>query len=91
MTPAFFRGVSTRMHRYKISEPTIYGTMSDEELVALFTGYGYKVRVGHFFLPTPLSLSPRWPSPLKGNLRCFSCHLGSRDADCGWLWRRGRS
>lgn len=26
---------------YKISSPTIYGTMSDEELTALFRGYGY--------------------------------------------------
>lgn len=26
---------------YKISSPTIYGTMSDEELTHLFTGYGY--------------------------------------------------
>lgn len=33
------------LNGYKISEPTIYGTMSDEELVALFTGYGYKVRI----------------------------------------------
>ena len=28
---------------YKISNPTIYGTMSDDELLALFTGYGYHV------------------------------------------------
>lgn len=27
---------------YKISSPTIYGTMSDEELTHLFTGYGYQ-------------------------------------------------
>ncbi|MBI5753900.1 phosphoketolase family protein, partial [Candidatus Peregrinibacteria bacterium] len=27
---------------YKISNPTIYGTMSDSELKALFTGYGYE-------------------------------------------------
>ena len=30
---------------YKISNPTIYGTMSDAELSQLFTGYGYKVRI----------------------------------------------
>ena len=30
---------------YKISEPTIFGCMSDSELGALFTGYGYQVRV----------------------------------------------
>ena len=28
---------------YKISNPTIFGTMSDEELLHLFTGYGYQV------------------------------------------------
>lgn len=30
---------------YKISSPTIYGTMADDELAALFTGYGYLPRV----------------------------------------------
>ena len=30
---------------YKISNPTIYGTMSDADLTHLFTGYGYKVRI----------------------------------------------
>src|SRR5215469_6656098 len=29
---------------YKISTPTIYGAMSDDELRALFTGYGYEPR-----------------------------------------------
>lgn len=29
---------------FKISERTIYGTMDDKELVALFTGYGYQAR-----------------------------------------------
>jgi xylulose-5-phosphate/fructose-6-phosphate phosphoketolase len=29
---------------FKISERTIYGTMDDAELVALFSGYGYHVR-----------------------------------------------
>jgi xylulose-5-phosphate/fructose-6-phosphate phosphoketolase len=29
---------------FKISERTIYGTMDDIELVALFAGYGYQVR-----------------------------------------------
>lgn len=29
---------------FKISERTIYGCMDDEELVALFTGYGYQAR-----------------------------------------------
>src|SRR5713226_5752252 len=32
------------LNRYKISNPTIYGTMSDEELFSLFTGYGYQVQ-----------------------------------------------
>lgn len=30
------------LNGYKISGPTIYGRMSDEELTALFTGYGYE-------------------------------------------------
>ena len=30
------------LNSYKISEPTIYGSMSNEELWALFTGYGYQ-------------------------------------------------
>ena len=30
------------LNGYKIANPTIYGTMSDEELLALFTGYGYQ-------------------------------------------------
>jgi xylulose-5-phosphate/fructose-6-phosphate phosphoketolase len=29
---------------FKISERTIYGTMDDKEMVALFSGYGYQVR-----------------------------------------------
>jgi xylulose-5-phosphate/fructose-6-phosphate phosphoketolase len=31
------------LNGYKISNPTIYGTMSDQELLDLFTGYGYRV------------------------------------------------
>lgn len=31
------------LNGYKISGPTIYGRMSDEELEALFTGFGYEV------------------------------------------------
>ncbi|KAI8823612.1 phosphoketolase [Fimicolochytrium jonesii] len=30
---------------YKIAEPTVFGSMSDEELSALFSGYGYQVRI----------------------------------------------
>jgi xylulose-5-phosphate/fructose-6-phosphate phosphoketolase len=33
------------LNGYKISNPTIYGTMSDEELLQLFTGYGYQVQI----------------------------------------------
>ena len=32
------------LNGYKISAPTIFGRMSDEELIALFTGYGYQPR-----------------------------------------------
>lgn len=31
------------LNGYKIANPTIYGTMSNEELLHLFTGYGYRV------------------------------------------------
>lgn len=33
------------LNGYKISNPTIYGTMSHAELSQLFTGYGYKARI----------------------------------------------
>jgi xylulose-5-phosphate/fructose-6-phosphate phosphoketolase len=33
------------LNGYKISNTTIYGTMSDAELSRLFTGFGYKVRI----------------------------------------------
>jgi len=33
------------LNGFKISSPTIFGTMSDEELRALFTGYGYAPRL----------------------------------------------
>ena len=33
------------LNGYKISAPTVYGRMSDEELLSLFTGYGYQPRI----------------------------------------------
>lgn len=33
------------LNGYKISAPTIFGRMSDDELMALFTGYGYQPRI----------------------------------------------
>jgi len=33
------------LNGYKISAPTIFGRMSDEELMALFTGYGYQPKI----------------------------------------------
>jgi xylulose-5-phosphate/fructose-6-phosphate phosphoketolase len=33
------------LNGYKISAPTVFGRMSDEELIALFTGYGYQPRI----------------------------------------------
>lgn len=33
------------LNGYKISNPTVYGRMSDEELLSLFTGYGYQPRI----------------------------------------------
>ena len=33
------------LNGYKISNPTIFGTMSDEELIDLFKGYGYEPRI----------------------------------------------
>lgn len=32
------------LNGYKISSPTIYGTMSNQELTSLFTGYGYEIK-----------------------------------------------
>jgi xylulose-5-phosphate/fructose-6-phosphate phosphoketolase len=36
------------LNSFKIANPTIFGTMSDDELAALFTGYGYDVRIVSF-------------------------------------------
>jgi xylulose-5-phosphate/fructose-6-phosphate phosphoketolase len=33
------------LNSYKISAPTVFGRMSDKELMALFTGYGYTPRI----------------------------------------------
>ncbi|HLC17993.1 MAG TPA: phosphoketolase family protein [Thermodesulfobacteriota bacterium] len=33
------------LNSFKISSPTIFGTMTDGELESLFTGYGYSVRI----------------------------------------------
>lgn len=33
------------LNGYKISAPTIFGRMTDDELVALFTGYGYNPKI----------------------------------------------
>jgi len=33
------------LNGYKISAPTIFGRMSDEELISLFSGYGYQPRI----------------------------------------------
>jgi len=33
------------LNGYKISAPTIFGRMTDEELISLFTGYGYQPRI----------------------------------------------
>ena len=33
------------LNGYKISNPTIYGSMSDEELTALFSGFGWRPRI----------------------------------------------
>lgn len=47
VNPAADGGVLPILHLngFKISSPTIFGTMDDEELTALFTGYGYAVRI----------------------------------------------
>lgn len=33
------------LNGYKISAPTVFGRMSDDELMSLFTGYGYQPRI----------------------------------------------
>ncbi|CAG1065776.1 xylulose-5-phosphate/fructose-6-phosphate phosphoketolase [uncultured bacterium] len=45
MNPAKDGAVLPILHLngFKIASPTVYGTMSDEELTALFTGFGYSV------------------------------------------------
>jgi len=47
MDPAESGAVLPILHLngYKISNPTIYGTMSDDELFNLFTGYGYQIQL----------------------------------------------
>lgn len=43
------------INKYKISGPTIYGTMDDEDLLALFRGYGYDpILVDSEFLYEPM-------------------------------------
>lgn len=49
------------LNGYKISNPTIYGTMSDEELLHLFRGYGYEPRiVEHKDLHADIYLALDW-------------------------------
>lgn len=36
------------LNGFKIANPTVFGTMSDDELTALFTGYGYAIRFVNF-------------------------------------------
>jgi xylulose-5-phosphate/fructose-6-phosphate phosphoketolase len=36
------------LNGFKISNPTIFGTMNDAELEALFTGYGYNIRTVNY-------------------------------------------
>ncbi|WP_338874640.1 phosphoketolase family protein [Spirosoma sp. SC4-14] len=47
LNPATSGAVLPILHAngYKLSGPTIYGRMSHDELVHLFTGYGYQVRI----------------------------------------------
>ncbi|EPQ30109.1 uncharacterized protein PFL1_02226 [Pseudozyma flocculosa PF-1] len=37
------------LNRFKISEKTIFGSMDEAELVTLFSGYGYQVRVVDYY------------------------------------------
>lgn len=49
------------LNQYKISSRTIYGSMSDEDLLHLFSGYGYQVRiVGDDDLDADLYASMDW-------------------------------
>jgi len=49
------------LNGYKISNPTIFGTMDNEELFHLFTGYGYQPRiVEHHDLHADLFTSLDW-------------------------------
>ncbi len=42
------------LNGYKLSGPTIFGRMSEEELTALFTGYGYEMRLVSGDQPLPV-------------------------------------
>lgn len=50
LNPATDGAVLSFLHLngFKIANPTIFGTMTDGELEALFTGYGYSVRIVGF-------------------------------------------
>jgi len=51
------------LNGFKISSTTIYGTMSDEDLIKLFNGYGYTARiVGHDVdhIDIDMSLAMEW-------------------------------
>lgn len=49
------------LNGYKIANPTIFGTMDDEELISLFRGYGYQPKiVEHQDLHADLYLSLNW-------------------------------
>ncbi|PWN52288.1 D-xylulose 5-phosphate/D-fructose 6-phosphate phosphoketolase [Violaceomyces palustris] len=37
------------LNRFKIAEPTIFGTMDKKELLCLFSGYGYHVRIVDYY------------------------------------------
>ncbi|OJJ85644.1 putative phosphoketolase [Aspergillus glaucus CBS 516.65] len=50
------------LNGFKISERTIFGCMDDKEITALFTGYGYQVRIVEDLedIDTDLHCSMRW-------------------------------
>src|SRR5262249_3113529 len=66
MDPAHDGAVLPVLHLngYKISTPTIFGSMSDDELVELFRGYGYSPRVvagdEHTALDADLAVAMDW-------------------------------
>ena len=59
------------LNGFKIASPTIFGTMSDEELTCLFTGYGFGVRIVDHgeYLDGDLAAAVEWAYEVIGGIQ----------------------